>query len=383
MKCVDHLGNEFKSNSAMCRAYGVSCAIFKRRSLSGMSLEDCLTKNELVYDHKGKGFKTISEMCIYWHVERAEYSKRIKRGMSVEEALTYDNRVSDDMGNLFNTTEQMCAHYGISTTHLYKKLREGYQKADILKKENNTFSSASEKAKVPCQDFNGKDFDSVRDMCDFWGVNYGTYISRRSRGFTLQEGLEGRDYTVSKVYKELKTLDHMGNRFESVQKMCDFWGVKVNTFYNRRKNNSSLEECLTGMYFTDPKGKKFRTEKDMCDFWGIKTATYKLRISKGYSKLEALTIPLFTDKDSYYRTPIKKTLKNPVKHNHHSIQVYFQNKGKDTKDHEGNAFNSQRDMCEFYHIKQSTYLKRRDRGWTKEEALTLSIGAHVASESVL
>lgn len=42
-KVKDHLGNEYKSISEMCRHYGITFASYEHRIESGMSLEKSLT----------------------------------------------------------------------------------------------------------------------------------------------------------------------------------------------------------------------------------------------------------------------------------------------------------------------------------------------------
>src|SRR5699024_8873443 len=39
-------------------------------------------------------------------------------------------------------------------------------------------------------------------------------------------------------------------------------------------------------------------------------------------------------------------------------------------DHDGNEYSSFAEMCAAYHRASATYLGRRNRGWTREEALT-------------
>ena len=45
--------------------------------------------------------------------------------------------------------------------------------------------------------------------------------------------------------------------------------------------------------------------------------------------------------------------------------------GTNIFDHKGNVFQSEYEMCEAYGIEHSTYIIRRKRGWSREEALTV------------
>lgn len=50
--------------------------------------------------------------------------------------------------------------------------------------------------------------------------------------------------------------------------------------------------------------------------------------------------------------------------------------GKPCTDHLGNKYKSQEEMCKHYNIKPCTYLRRIERGATKEEALTKKINQY-------
>lgn len=65
----DHLGNEYKSISEMCRHYGINLNSYKNRIESGMSLEKSLTtpvavrcRGKKYTDHFGNVFNSLSEM---------------------------------------------------------------------------------------------------------------------------------------------------------------------------------------------------------------------------------------------------------------------------------------------------------------------------------
>lgn len=57
--CKDHLGNQYKSKMAMCRAYGISYNVFTYRIRDGgMSIEEALTtpvkkQKDAIYDKSG------------------------------------------------------------------------------------------------------------------------------------------------------------------------------------------------------------------------------------------------------------------------------------------------------------------------------------------
>lgn len=93
--CKDHLGNQYPSITEMCKAYKIKPETYNRRIKVYMwSVEKALTtpvkKNggQYCYDHEGTRFKSESLMCKHWGIERKTYAYRRKKGLSVEEALT-------------------------------------------------------------------------------------------------------------------------------------------------------------------------------------------------------------------------------------------------------------------------------------------------------
>ena len=88
IECKDHLGNEYKSLSAMCRAYGITVSLYRARLKSGWDLETALTVSKtrkVCKDHLGNEFASIAEMLEYWGVNRSTYYKLLSSGKKFKE----------------------------------------------------------------------------------------------------------------------------------------------------------------------------------------------------------------------------------------------------------------------------------------------------------
>ena len=88
-----------------------------------------------------------------------------------------------------------------------------------------------------CIDHLGNRFNSVIDMCNYYHVKPCTYYERLEHGNTLEQALIG----IKQVF------DHMGNRYTKVLDMCHAYGVSTGRYYWRRKHGWSVEEALTGI----------------------------------------------------------------------------------------------------------------------------------------
>ena len=157
--------------------------------------------------------------------------------------------------------------------------------------------------------------------------------------------------------------DHLGNKFESIKAMVDFYGVPYITYHVRRtKLRWPLEECLTTpsrknryrikdrKYIPyrqgackDHLGNSYASIDDMAKYYGIPTKVLENRLSYGWSLEDSLT------------QPINKR------------------KGRVFKDHVGNEYPSFKAMCDAYNISTTTVRDRLiRRHWAIGRALTTS-----------
>ncbi|HIS62158.1 MAG TPA: helix-turn-helix transcriptional regulator [Candidatus Scybalomonas excrementigallinarum] len=86
-----------------------------------------------------------------------------------------------------------------------------------------------------------------------------------------------------------KPKDHLGHEFNNKQEMCDYWNVKLVTFYKRLEQGKSLQEALEGSYVLDHIGQKFSSEFKMCEYWDVNYWNYIYRRSQGCSIEESLS----------------------------------------------------------------------------------------------
>lgn len=89
----------------------------------------------------------------------------------------------------------------------------------------------------------------------------------------------------------------------------------------------------------DHTGKVYKSMIEMCKAWDMPyELVYQRKVIAKWPLVEALT------------TPVEE-----------GVGIY---------DHDGNEYSSFAEMCAAYHRASATYLGRRNRGWTREEALT-------------
>lgn len=122
-----------------------------------------------------------------------------------------------------------------SRQNVYQNLKDNGITFERTAKKQDENTPKKEKRVRKTYDHKKNEFDSLEDMCNFWGVTRDQFKQRRYvYKWTLEESLEGR------------VLDHKGNRYFTVEEMLNAWNVNKNTFYMRKRKGWTLKECLEG-----------------------------------------------------------------------------------------------------------------------------------------
>ena len=235
--------------------------------------------------------------------------------------------VTDHLGNKFETVTEMCKYWGISKNLYYQRIKYGWSLEKNLTNNKNIL-------KRKCKDHLGNEFNSVKDMCDYYGIKTVTYTRRINvYNWSVEDALTKKVKSYSS-----DVTDHLGNKFDSVSEMCKYWKIKYNIYNSRISRNWSIERALITSCKSvfDHLGKEFESIEKMCNYYRITSRAYKARVKRGWSKEKALTVPL---------------------------------EGANTYDHLGNKFNSVSEMCRYYNINKATYNSRIKNKATIEEAL--------------
>ena len=145
---------------------------------------------------------------------------------------------TDHKGNKFTSNIEMCEYWGINVNTFYSRIRYGYSLEDSLNsKEKFNKGHASS-----CVDHTGREFPSIREMCEYWNVPVSTYTYRIHSGKSTEYSLTAHD--VHNTGSSIPCVDHNGNKFNSILEMCNYHGVNVCTFRHRMKSGKSLKESL-------------------------------------------------------------------------------------------------------------------------------------------
>lgn len=92
----DHLGNTYKSLSAMATEWNIPNAVLYNRLNKGWSIKDCLTipvkhgsHNNIPVFFENKGYDSIQTFCLAVNINYYAFIKWIERGWSIEKTVSY------------------------------------------------------------------------------------------------------------------------------------------------------------------------------------------------------------------------------------------------------------------------------------------------------
>lgn len=298
-------------------------------------------------DYSGRMFATKKAMCEYHGVSYQLYNHRIKNGMAQRDALkppfgrkrerkSIPFRWSDGMGNVFDTMYEMCMFHNITERAYKKRIENGWD----LEKALTT--PVKRKSLRPCTDHLGRTSDSVEQMCQKYGISSHAYHDRMKRGWTMKDAL-----TIpagGKRANRKKCTDHFGRSFDSKTAMCRKYGIGLGLYGRRMASGWNKREALTTPVkhtaCTDHRGNVYASVAEMCRMYGVTPQVYRRRIAFGWDQEKALT------------TPVRQTA---------------------CTDHLGNRFGSEARMCRKYGITPQAYRNRMASGWDQKKALKTPI----------
>lgn len=116
-------------------------------------------------------------------------------------------------------------------------------------------------------DHEGREWESKAAMCKGWGVVYNTFNARMQRsGGDIKFSLTG--------ISDKGPTDFNGVHYKSDADMCRTHHVHKNTYRARLKATGDKKYALVGNQFDDSMGNSFNSVSKLCEFWTVKRTTF-------------------------------------------------------------------------------------------------------------
>lgn len=145
--------------------------------------------------------------------------------------------------------------------------------------------------KIACTDHEGNNFESLKQMCDYWKINEATFCLRIKNGMNLEDALRKPSRTV---------MDHKGIVYENLEKMCLAYETSVDVVNYRIEHGWTLKDALEkkpernkvskSFVCKDHEGNFYSSVSEMCRKYKISRSLFLYRIRQGKSLSEALGI---------------------------------------------------------------------------------------------
>lgn len=113
----------------------------------------------------------------------------------------------------------------------------------LLLHENQFVGVQSQNRTV--RDFSGNEFSSIEEMCQHYGMRYKTYYDRLKQGWSLEQALTTPLHTRINQDKHILPIDFRGQEYDSVLDMCLAYNISYPVFYRRVYLGWTLERALT------------------------------------------------------------------------------------------------------------------------------------------
>lgn len=195
-----------------------------------------------------------------------------------------------------------------------------------------------------CIDHKGNSYKDIVAMCKHYGISTSTYYKKLNAGYSKAD-------ILNKV--PVPVMDHKGNEFKNVEEMCDYYNINRRTFYRLRKEGKTVSEIFNTVEtktITDKYGNKFKNISQFCNFYDIRVSQYYYYTNRGKTVDDIVNMV-----EDIRHSPNRRSLSQ-----HRSGKVI---------NFEGVVYDSVDSLCRTYGIKQNTFYRRRERGFTLEECV--------------
>ena len=133
-------GFVYETQAEYLRAIGMNRNLIRSRRRRGVPESLLLFPGSLALtssrDHEGREFASITAMCRFWKISRKLYMERIRQGWTVKRALTSPARRYRQLdiafeGRIFNSYRDLAAYLGINEATVRSRLWHGWALSDL------------------------------------------------------------------------------------------------------------------------------------------------------------------------------------------------------------------------------------------------------------
>ena len=309
-------GTVYPSLTAGAKAYGVSRSGVSKCLAKGMTFAEAvktIKENREKHGPKtvklanGEEYETLKDLCAAYGQDPSVVRKKLRRGMTLEEALkrrTYE--VVDNKGVVHESIKKACDDLGLPYMKMIKLMAEYdvafAQAQGLVGSEKDRRPGAASRKR--CEDHNGRKFDSIDDLCKFYGITKHMFDGRRKKGWDLETILTTPPLRRPGARGERQCADPLtGKEYPSAKALCEAYGIDTQTYTLRVRKGADPAETIKdlvdaktrdGVKIRDYMRRSFKSNKDAYDFYRISKKILARIAPDGFVSREALIETLKT-----------------------------------------------------------------------------------------
>ena len=177
-------------------------------------------------------------------------------------------RVRDYLGNEYKSLKELTERYGMDYFKVRTRVLKGISTEQITEEFSkngkildtpylSAIKQTTKTTPIPthtCTDHLGNKYRFIKEMCRHYKIEYETYLSRRNKGWTVEEALTlptGQRNSRLKhncTTSGIPCVDYLGNTYNSYTEMCKAYGISNVLFAKRKSRGYTLEECLAPVH---------------------------------------------------------------------------------------------------------------------------------------
>lgn len=300
---VEYNGMLYKSITQLAKENNINPNTLFSRLRLGYSIYDAVNfddkirspKFQEVIEYKGKKYKDIKSLAKEYGIKYTTFYGRLVRGRTIEEAIefkkkTYSPKESDIIifdGKSYDSQRELARSYGIDYSKYYNRIRKGWSQSEALELVPRAVGRKGNSVTV-----NGKTFVSIKHFAIENGFEPSFVYSQRQRGLTLEEILSYRER-----YRVGRKVEYEGKIYNSITELAESHNISPKLVQNRLYRGCSLDKALRSEYligfrkdlsfFHD--GIEYYSIKDFAERNNLSQSSVYYKIEKGFSLSDILS----------------------------------------------------------------------------------------------
>lgn len=289
---VEYNGKLYKSITQLAKENNINPKTLFSRLRLGHSIYDAVnfadkirpSKIQEPLEYKGKNYKDIKSLAKAYGVNYKTFYGRLVRGRTIEEAIEFKKkktytpkeRIIFD-GKSYDSHKELARSYGINYSNYHNRIKKGWSQSEALELVPRTVNRKGKAVTV-----NGKSFKSIKHFAIENGLEPSFVYSQRQRGRTLEEILSYREQ-----YRVGRKIEYEGKIYNSITELAETHNISPKLLQNRLYRGYSLDKALRSEYLIGHR-RDLSFFHDGIEYYSIKDFAERNALSKGtvYSKLK-------------------------------------------------------------------------------------------------